>query len=116
MACVTIWANSMAVRAGESQPLLLRTSTQAWIRRIAWKEEEEEEGEGEDEGGEEVETAVRINIPPRMSELHSLSRMLSPTISGPPCQWISSQSKLLTRVSAFSDFCTSVHRYMYIPS
>ena len=38
MAWVTIWANSMAVRAGESQLLLLRTSTQAWIRRMAWKE------------------------------------------------------------------------------
>lgn len=37
MACVTICANSMAAKAGDSQPLLLNTSTQAWISRSAWK-------------------------------------------------------------------------------
>lgn len=37
MAWVTIWASSMAARAGLSQPLLDSTSTQAWIRRIACK-------------------------------------------------------------------------------
>lgn len=35
MACVTIWANSMAATAGESQPFELSTSTQACMRRIA---------------------------------------------------------------------------------
>jgi len=66
MACVTIWANPMAVRAGESQPLLLRTSTQAWIRRIAWGEEDEE-------GERQAETIVRI----RTISTSSLSRLLS---------------------------------------
>lgn len=37
MAWVTIWANSIAASAGLSQPLLDSTSTQAWIRRTAWK-------------------------------------------------------------------------------
>ena len=71
MAWVAIWASSMAVRAGDSHPLLLRTSTQAWIRRIAFErvcihvcgmnvcggEREREggrgEGGGEREGGRE---------------------------------------------------------------
>ena len=35
MACVTIWASSMAARAGDNHPLLLRTSTHAWISRTA---------------------------------------------------------------------------------
>lgn len=35
---LTICANSMAAKAGESQPLLLTTSTHAWIKRMAWKE------------------------------------------------------------------------------
>lgn len=35
MAWVTIWASSMAARAGLSQPLLERTSTQAWMSRMA---------------------------------------------------------------------------------
>ena len=37
MAWVTIWANSIAASAGLSHPLLDSTSTQAWIRRTAWK-------------------------------------------------------------------------------
>ena len=45
LAWVTICASSMAVRAGESQPLLLSTSTQAWMRRSTCEEEEEEEEE-----------------------------------------------------------------------
>ena len=57
MACVIIWASSMALRAGDSQPLLLSTSTQAWIRRMACREESElrrERGrEGEREGERE---------------------------------------------------------------
>lgn len=35
MAWVTIWASSIAARAGLSHPLLERTSTQAWMSRIA---------------------------------------------------------------------------------
>ena len=35
MAWVIIWASSMALSAGDSQPLLLSTSTQAWISRMA---------------------------------------------------------------------------------
>ena len=31
MACVTIWANSIAAIAGDNQPLLDNTSTHAWI-------------------------------------------------------------------------------------
>ncbi len=37
MAWVTIWASSIAASAGLSQPLLDSTSTQAWIRRTAYK-------------------------------------------------------------------------------
>lgn len=37
IACVTICASSMAARAGLNQPLLLSTSTQAWISLTAWK-------------------------------------------------------------------------------
>ena len=69
MACVTIWANSMAVRAGESQPLLLKTSTQAWIRRIAWGEEKEE-GEGQAETIVSISTII-------MLQTSSLSKLLS---------------------------------------
>ena len=62
MACVIIWASSMALRAGDSQPLLLSTSTQAWIRRMACREESElrreggreEEREGKERGSERV--------------------------------------------------------------
>lgn len=39
MAWVTIWASSIAASAGLSQPLLDSTSTQAWIRRIAYKQQ-----------------------------------------------------------------------------
>ena len=35
MACVTIWLSSMAAMAGASHPLELRTSTHAWMRRMA---------------------------------------------------------------------------------
>lgn len=35
MAWVAIWASSMAARAGLSHPLLERTSTQAWMSRMA---------------------------------------------------------------------------------
>lgn len=34
---LTIWASSMAASAGDSHPLLLNTSTQAWTRRMALK-------------------------------------------------------------------------------
>ena len=36
--CLTIWASSIAASAGESHPLLLNTSTQAWTRRMAWEQ------------------------------------------------------------------------------
>lgn len=37
-ACVAICASSMAATAGASQPEEDTTSTQAWIRRMAWGE------------------------------------------------------------------------------